>query len=115
MTDAIGRIAETVQQIAAATAQQARGSELIMKSAEKIRLITQHVEKSSQEQARGGHKLTTTLESVSLVVTQLGQSQKLQTEATKIASAAAAKAVENLRAQETALRKANSVVDKLRT
>ena len=37
VTDAIGRIAETVQQIAAATAQQARGSELIMKSAEKMR------------------------------------------------------------------------------
>ncbi|HVY45594.1 MAG TPA: methyl-accepting chemotaxis protein, partial [Minicystis sp.] len=51
VTDAIGRIAETVQQIAAATAQQARGSELIMKSADKMRLITQHVERSAQEQA----------------------------------------------------------------
>ena len=46
VTDAIGRIAETVQQIAAATAEQARGSELIMKSAEKMRIITQHVERS---------------------------------------------------------------------
>jgi methyl-accepting chemotaxis protein len=52
VTDAIGRIAETVQQIAAATAEQARGSELIMKSAEKMRLITQHVERSSRRSRR---------------------------------------------------------------
>ena len=52
VTDAIGRIAETVQQIAAATAQQARGSELIMKSAEKMRTITQHVERSPGAGAR---------------------------------------------------------------
>ena len=36
--DAIDRIAETVQQIAAATAEQARGSEQIMKSAEKMKV-----------------------------------------------------------------------------
>ena len=38
--------------------EQARGSELIMKSAEKMRIITQHVERSSQEQARGGRQIT---------------------------------------------------------
>ena len=42
------------QQIAAATAEQARGSELIMKSADNMRLITQQMERSSQEQAEGG-------------------------------------------------------------
>jgi len=48
VTDAIGRIAATVQQIAAATAQQARGSELNMKSGEKMRTISQQVERSTQ-------------------------------------------------------------------
>ena len=65
VTDAIGRIAETVQQIAAATGEQARGSELIMKSAEKMRLITQHVERSSQEQARGGRQMGEAIETIS--------------------------------------------------
>ena len=44
VTDAIGRIAETVQQIAAATAQPSAWlGAPIMKSAEKMRVITQHV------------------------------------------------------------------------
>ena len=45
---AINRIAETVQQIATATAEQARGSEQIMKSAEKMKAITKHVERSAR-------------------------------------------------------------------
>ncbi|MFO0658853.1 MAG: hypothetical protein U0165_03320 [Polyangiaceae bacterium] len=58
VTDAIGRIAETVQQIAAATAAAgARLGKLIMKSAEKMRTITQHVERSGQDQAKGGRQI----------------------------------------------------------
>ena len=57
--------AETVQQIAAATAEQARGSELIMKSADNMRLITQQMERSSQEQAEGGRQMTGAIESIS--------------------------------------------------
>ncbi|MEM9862195.1 MAG: chemotaxis protein, partial [Myxococcota bacterium] len=63
---------------AAATAEQARGSELIMKSAEKMRLITQHVERSSQEQARGGRQISQSIESISNMVDQLHQSQRAQ-------------------------------------
>ena len=44
----------TVQQIALSTSEQANGSEQIMKSAERMKVITQHVERSSQEQNRGG-------------------------------------------------------------
>jgi methyl-accepting chemotaxis protein len=83
VTDAIGRIAETVQQIAAATTEQARGSELIMGSAEKMRMITQHVERSQQEQARGGRQITTTIENISQMVGQLHQSQRQQTRASE--------------------------------
>lgn len=78
VTDAIGRIAETVQQIAAATAEQARGSELIMKSAEKMRLITQHVERSSQEQARGGRQISMAIENMSTMVHELHHTQREQ-------------------------------------
>ena len=53
VTDAIHSIAETVQQIASATSEQAKGSEAIIRSAEKMRAITKHVERSSQEQTRG--------------------------------------------------------------
>jgi len=33
-----------------------------MKSAEKMRIITQHVERSSQEQARGGRQISGAIE-----------------------------------------------------
>ena len=56
VTDAIGSIAETVQQIATATSEQARGSEQILRAAERMKNITKHVERSSQEQTRGGKR-----------------------------------------------------------
>jgi methyl-accepting chemotaxis protein len=65
-----------VQQIAAATSEQARGSELIIKSAEKMRVITQHVERSSQEQARGGKQVTQAIESISAMVNQINLAQR---------------------------------------
>jgi methyl-accepting chemotaxis protein len=67
-----------VQQIAAATAQQARGSDQIMKSAEKMRMITQHVERSSQEQAKGGRQITASIEQISTMVNTLNSSQRSQ-------------------------------------
>jgi methyl-accepting chemotaxis protein len=71
VTNAIGRIAETVQQISKATTEQARGSELIIKGAERMRSITQHVERSTQEQAKGGRQITSAIESISKMVNQL--------------------------------------------
>jgi methyl-accepting chemotaxis protein len=89
VTDAIGRIAETVQQIAAATAEQARGSELIMKSAEKMRLITQHVERAAQEQAKGGRQISHSIENISGFVRALEQVQAQQTRGSEQAIQAA--------------------------
>ena len=86
---AIGRIAETVQQIAAATAEQARGSELIMKSAEKMRTITQHVERSSQEQARGGRQITSAIEKISNMVNSLNSASAARCAAASSSSNAA--------------------------
>ena len=50
-----------------------------MKSAEKMRLITQHVERSSQEQARGGRQITGAIENISNRVSMLSISHKAQT------------------------------------
>ena len=52
-------------EIAAATAEQARGSELIMKSADNMRMITQQMERSSQEQAEGGRQMTDAMQEIS--------------------------------------------------
>jgi methyl-accepting chemotaxis protein len=68
-----------VQQIATATAEQARGSEQIMKSAEKMKNITKHVERSAQEQARGSKQITKSIESISEMVHHLNRAQKEQT------------------------------------
>jgi methyl-accepting chemotaxis protein len=114
VTDAIGRIAETVQQVAAATAQQARGSELIMKSAEKMRVITQHVERSSQEQARGGRQITGTIENISNMVNQLNTSHRLQTRGGEQLLGAASKMEANARDQEASLQKLTGSLEVLR-
>jgi methyl-accepting chemotaxis protein len=50
-----------------------------MKSAEKMRMITQQVERSSQEQARGGRQITASIEQISNMVGTLSGSQRVQT------------------------------------
>jgi methyl-accepting chemotaxis protein len=114
VTDAIGRIAETVQQIAAATAEQARGSELIMKSAEKMRTITQHVERSSQEQARGGRQITQAIENISNMVNQLNTSHRSQTRGNEQVLHAAGRIEEAARVQDHALRSLVGALDKIK-
>lgn len=78
VTNAISRIAETVQQIALATSEQAKGSEQIMKSAERMRMITQQVERSTDEQSRGGRQITEAMESIRDIVDRLNQAQQEQ-------------------------------------
>jgi methyl-accepting chemotaxis protein len=114
VTDAIGRIAETVQQIAAATAEQARGSELIMKSAEKMRLITQHVERSSQEQARGGRQISEAIETISNMVNQLHQAQRQQARGSEQTLASAVRIQELARAGDEHLRALENASQRLR-
>lgn len=114
VTDAIGRIAETVQQIAAATAEQARGSELIMKSADNMRLITQQMERSSQEQAEGGRQITQAIEHMSDMVTQLHQSHQRHAEGSEISLAAAHRIERLTREYELRVRNMGNAVDRLR-
>ena len=62
-----------------------------MKSAEKMRTITQHVERSSQEQARGGRQITRPIENISNMVNQLNASHKRSRAGSEQLLAAAAK------------------------
>jgi methyl-accepting chemotaxis protein len=73
VTDAIGRIAETVQQIAVSTTQHARGSELVMRGAEKMRVVTQAVERGAQGQAQGTRKIASTITGLSDGIAQVQQ------------------------------------------
>ncbi len=73
VTDAIGRIAETVQQIAASTTQHARGSELVMRGAEKMRVVTQAVERGALGQAQGTLKISGTVTELSEGIEELAQ------------------------------------------
>ena len=68
-----------MQQIATATSEQARGSEQILRAAERMKNITKHVERSSQEQTRGGKQITRSIESISEMVSHLHQAQREQT------------------------------------
>src|SRR5262249_57184070 len=111
---AIGRIAEPVQQSAAVTAEQARGSELIMKSAEKMRIITQHVERSSQEQARGGRQISGAIENSSNMVNQLNSSHRTQSRGSEQLLVAASRIEESSRAQEQSIRQLMSTLDRLK-
>ena len=53
-------------------------SEAIIRSAEKMRAITKHVERSSQEQTRGSKQITKSIESISEMVSQLNSAQREQ-------------------------------------
>ncbi len=83
VTDAIGRIAETVQQIAAATAQQARGAELIMKGAERMRVITQDVERSASDQNVDEQKVALIIRGIAVTLEQMSHVHRAQTESVR--------------------------------
>ncbi len=83
VTDAIGRIAETVQQIAAATAQQARGAELVMKGAERMRVITQDVERNATDQTASEQKVAETIRTIASTLEQMSQVHRAQTDSVR--------------------------------
>jgi methyl-accepting chemotaxis protein len=85
-----------------------------MKSAEKMRLITQHVERSSQEQARGGRQITSSIENISNMVNQLNVSHRAQTRGSEQLLGAANKIEDSARNQEQSLKQLQSAFDRLR-
>ena len=107
-------IAETVQQIASATSEQAKGSEQIIRSAEKMRAITKHVERSSQEQTRGGKQITKSIESISEMVAQLNSAQREQARGGDQILQAVEQLREISKVQETRFGELSKLVDHLR-
>jgi methyl-accepting chemotaxis protein len=85
-----------------------------MKSAEKMRVITQHVERSSQEQARGGRQITSAIENISSMVNQLNVSHRSQTQGGEQLLAASTRMEESAHAQEASLRQLGSAWDRLK-
>ncbi len=85
-----------------------------MKSAEKMRIITQHVERSSQEQARGGRQISSAIENISNMVGALNTSHKSQDQGNQRLLGAAAKIEERAKAQEQSLKGLMSAIDRLK-
>ncbi|MCA9583220.1 MAG: chemotaxis protein, partial [Myxococcales bacterium] len=63
----------------------------IMKSAEKMRLITQHVERSSLEQTKGSRQISSSVENIGKMVENLRHAQELQQKGSEGAVEAAAR------------------------
>jgi methyl-accepting chemotaxis protein len=85
-----------------------------MKSAEKMRIITQHVERSSQEQARGGRQISGAIENISSMVTQLNSSHKEQANGSQLLLASAAKIEGSAAAQQLSLKQLMVAIDRLK-
>ena len=49
-----------------------------MRSAEKMKTITRHVERSTQEQTRGSRQITRAIETISEMVSQLSKAHRVQ-------------------------------------
>jgi methyl-accepting chemotaxis protein len=81
-----------------------------MKSAEKMRTITQHVERSSQEQARGGRQITTAIEQISNMVNTLNASQRTQMRGGEALLESARRIADAARDQQQSLRQLSGVV-----
>jgi methyl-accepting chemotaxis protein len=85
-----------------------------MKSAEKMRIITQHVERSSQEQSRGSKQITGAIENISTMVTQLNSSHKIQASGSQQMLASATKIETSAMAQQQSLRQLKAAMDRLK-
>ncbi|UCH30156.1 MAG: chemotaxis protein, partial [Myxococcales bacterium] len=89
-------------------------SELIMKSADNMRLITQQMERSSQEQAEGGRQMTGAIENISDMVHQLHDSHRKHAESSEQTLAAANRIQDLTREYEQRVRAMNRAVERLR-
>ena len=85
-----------------------------MKSAEKMRIITQHVERSSQEQARGGRQISGAIENISSMVNQLNASHKAQSSGSQQLVAAATRIEESSVEQQQSLKELAVAIDRLK-
>jgi methyl-accepting chemotaxis protein len=85
-----------------------------MKSAEKMRIITQHVERSSQEQSRGGRQISGAIESISTMVSQLNSSHKTQASGSQQLLASTLRIEESSIEQQQSLKQLEVAIERLK-
>ena len=81
-----------------------------MKSAEKMKSITKHVERSAQEQARGSKQITKAIESISEMVHHLNRAQKEQTKGSEQVMTAVVQIKQVAEAQTTSVRELEAAI-----
>ena len=85
-----------------------------MKSAEKMRLISQHVERSSQEQAKGSRQMSSSIETISAMAGQVNTTQRAQARTAESLLTSTQKIDEAMRGQQEALAKLGESIAKLK-
>ena len=85
-----------------------------MKSAEKMRIITQHVERSSQEQSRGGRQISGAIENISAMVNQLNASHKAQSSGSLQLVASTSRIEESSVEQQQSLKQLAVAIERLK-
>ncbi len=73
MTDAIGRIAAMTHRIELATREQSRGGEQILQAVEKMREIAQQVKQTTGEQATGSRQITRAIEEMTEMILEINR------------------------------------------
>ena len=85
-----------------------------MRSGEKMRAVSQQVERSSAEQARGGKQIAGAIESINRMVSQLNASHRSHARGTEQASAAAKRLEEGAQRLDRLLRDLVTAADRMR-
>ncbi len=77
-TAAVSTTAEQVQRMSQSISDNAGSADKVLQNVEKIRAITQHVERSTQEQSRGNQQMTRAVESITQRITEIALSHRDQ-------------------------------------
>ena len=103
-----------MQQIAAATSEQARGSELIIRSTERMRELTQQVEVKTEEHGRSAQKVAATMDEFVAGMKKLTSGQKAKNNDLEACRVGLLQIQETTRRQDALLQKVRETSEKLR-
>jgi len=80
ITEAISRIADMVSEMSKATAEQSKGGEQIMRASERMRETSRQVKSSVQEQAKGSKLITQSIENITMMVNYINKATQEQSD-----------------------------------
>jgi methyl-accepting chemotaxis protein len=115
LTEAMGRMAETMRQVSSVSGQQVQRTEHALKNADSLRALTQQIERSTSEQSRSSRQLAGAFQALTGTVGGVGASVRTQSDVARQASAAMSRVEDVTRAQDAALRQLSGVVSSPRT